>query len=251
MEREEGGDGSCAYGLLAALDASGCALKAVQCVGEHAPSLLLGSGAVASGLYGIGVPALYAFLLFSCRHAIAQAAEARGITSANGETTAVSQALSPEEMVAEVEQAPAGAEGKVGEQELCKALEFLHASLKPDMLYWPLVEALRAVSLTGFLALVAPGTMLQLLCGHHTEALILLIPELMPERFGFVSPLEQQQCPGSIVQQPTTAQSPGLSLLEQGERQSWLPGIAQNDALLQHRQQRIILRLRRQQAIRF
>jgi hypothetical protein len=33
----------------------------------------------------------------------------------------------------------------------------LHESLHPWALYWPLVEAARAILLTGFLALVTPG----------------------------------------------------------------------------------------------
>jgi hypothetical protein len=72
---------------------------------------------LAVALYGIGVPVLYAALLFVSRTAIR-----------DENPTPLSTALS-----------------------------FLHASLHPWALYWPLVEAARAILLTGFLALVTPG----------------------------------------------------------------------------------------------
>jgi hypothetical protein len=97
----------------------------VPCVDKSAPSYLLASGWVAVVLGGIGVPLLYAALLFSCRDTIRQ------------------EAKTP----------------------LSEALTFLHESLNSWALYWPLVETARALTLTGFLALAWPGTMLQLLCG--------------------------------------------------------------------------------------
>jgi len=97
----------------------------VTCVGENAPSALLASGWTAVMLGGVGVPLLYASLLFSCRDAIRD------------------ESKTP----------------------LSEALTFLHGSLNSWALYWPLIETARALILTGFLALAWPGTMLQLLCG--------------------------------------------------------------------------------------
>ena len=97
----------------------------VQCPGERAPPLLLASGMLAVLVFGVAVPVLYAMLLFACRHAIRSEQETP----------------------------------------LSKSLAFLHASLHPWALYWPLIEAARALLLTGFLALVSPGGLLQLLCG--------------------------------------------------------------------------------------
>jgi hypothetical protein len=96
-----------------------------ECSGEHAQPDLLVLGSLAVALYGIGVPLLYAGLLFSCRAAIRRE-----------------------------EETP-----------LSTALAFLHSSLHPWALYWPLVDAARAILLTGFLALVYPGELFQLLCG--------------------------------------------------------------------------------------
>ena len=76
-------------------------------------------------VYGLGVPSLYCALLARCRHDI-QA----------GASTPLSDALA-----------------------------FLHAAFEPRALWWPLVEALRAVLLTGFLALASPGTVTQLFLG--------------------------------------------------------------------------------------
>ena len=76
-------------------------------------------------LYGAGVPLAYAALLWRCRDAIV-----------NGKPDALSRALA-----------------------------FLHSSLNPSALWWPLVEAARALILTGFLALLMPGSITQLLFG--------------------------------------------------------------------------------------
>jgi hypothetical protein len=97
----------------------------VQCSGDHAPGDLLSLGVLAILIYGIGVPVLYLCLLFSCRNAIR------------------SETKTP----------------------LSDALSFLHTSLHPWALFWPIVEALRTILLTGFLALVVPGHIFQLLCG--------------------------------------------------------------------------------------
>ena len=92
---------------------------------HRAPPALLALGALAIALFGIGVPLLYACLLYACRAAIQ-----------NEEETPLSASLA-----------------------------FLHGSLHPWALWWPLVEAARALLLTGFLALVEPGQIFQLLCG--------------------------------------------------------------------------------------
>ena len=42
----------------------------VECPGDHAPQRYVVSGSLAVALYGVGVPLLYACLLYSCRHAI-------------------------------------------------------------------------------------------------------------------------------------------------------------------------------------
>jgi len=97
----------------------------VECDGNHAPSALLAVGALAVGLFGIGVPLLYACLLYACR-----------LTIQNGEETPLSASLA-----------------------------FLHISLHPWALWWPLIEAARALLLTGFLALIEPGELFQMLCG--------------------------------------------------------------------------------------
>ena len=98
---------------------------AVECQDDRAPPHLLALGAVAVGIFGVGVPFLYACLLYSCRVAIRREADTP----------------------------------------LSTALNFLHGSLHPWALFWPLVEASRALLLTGFLALVTPGHIFQLLCG--------------------------------------------------------------------------------------
>jgi hypothetical protein len=97
----------------------------VECHGNRAPFGLLALGLLAVLLYGIGVPVLYGLLLFACRDAIR-----------NEKKTS-----------------------------LANALRFLHSAFHPSALYWPLVEALRAILLTGALALLVPGHIFQLLCG--------------------------------------------------------------------------------------
>ena len=79
---------------------------------------------IAIGLYGIGVPLFYAGLLRSARHAI------------QGE----------------------------GETRLSRALTFLHSAFNYRVLWWPLVEASRILLLIGFLALVEPGSLVQIFC---------------------------------------------------------------------------------------
>ena len=75
--------------------------------------------------YGLGVPLAYTMLLRRCRDAIL-----------SRKPTALSEAL-----------------------------RFLHREMQPAALFWPLVEASRALLLSGFLALLAPGSVTQLLCG--------------------------------------------------------------------------------------
>ena len=45
------------------------------------------------------------------------------------------------------------------------ALAFLHGAFRPDALWWPLVEASRVLLLTGVLALVEPGSLIQIFIG--------------------------------------------------------------------------------------
>ena len=89
----------------------------VLCPNGYAGAPEQPTAVLAVALYGVGVPVLYAALLFVSRKAIR-----------DENPTPLSTALS-----------------------------FLHASLHPWALYWPLVEAARAILLTGFLALVTPG----------------------------------------------------------------------------------------------
>ena len=86
-------------------------------------------------LYGAGVPLTYALLLFRCRHEIL--------------------------------------DGKHGV--LSRALTFLHAALHPSSLWWPLIEAARALLLTGFLALFLPGSITQLMFGLITACSFLVL----------------------------------------------------------------------------
>ena len=89
----------------------------VLCPNGYAGAPEQPTAVLAVALYGVGVPVLYAALLFVSRKAIRD------------------EIPTP----------------------LSTALSFLHASLHPWALYWPLVEAARAILLTGFLALVTPG----------------------------------------------------------------------------------------------
>ena len=107
----------------------------MQCHGDRAPPALLALGSLAIAFFGIGVPLLYAGLLFSCRDAIRR------------------EASTP----------------------LSNTLAFLHASFYPWALGWPLVEAARALLLTGFLALVAPGSIFQLLLGLLVAIVFLVL----------------------------------------------------------------------------
>ena len=107
----------------------------VRCEGSHAPAGLLALGTLAVALFGVGVPLLYASLLYACRDAIRR------------------EAKTP----------------------LSSALDFLHGSLRPSTLWWPLVEAARALLLTGFLALVTPGQLFQLLCGQLVAIAFLVL----------------------------------------------------------------------------
>jgi len=109
----------------------------VVCPGRHAQGTDLLVGAVAVAFYGVGVPMLYTGLLFTCRTAI----------------------------------------GEEKRTPLSDALNFLHGSLHPWALWWPLVEASRTLLLTGFLALIDPGEIFQLLCGQ-VVAIVFLVLQL-------------------------------------------------------------------------
>ena len=105
----------------------------VRVVGErwtaHAPSALWYFALLGPVcLYGAGVPLLYALLLASCRKRI------------------LNEEPSP----------------------LSCALGFLHGTLRSDAIWpcpWPLIEASRALLLTGFASFIEPGTVTQLICG--------------------------------------------------------------------------------------
>ena len=104
-----------------------------ECPTEHAGPEVLILGTAAIVIYGIGVPVLFARLLYTSR---------KGIRAHKENLRAGSQ---PGHLVA--------------------ALSFLHGNLIPDALWWPLVDASRALVLAGLLALVVPGEPIQILCG--------------------------------------------------------------------------------------
>ncbi len=112
--------------------------------------LLFVLGWLAVGLYGFGVPLVYLFLLWTCRKAIL----------GDGACQEACRSISPE---LRRRWADTYAGSNMGQ--LSHALRFLHVELRPEVLWWPLVEALRALVLTGFLALLHPGSITQLLCG--------------------------------------------------------------------------------------
>lgn len=93
----------------------------------HDYALVRVLGVLAVLVYGVGVPLSYALLLATCRRAIR-----------DGQPT-----------------------------KLSSALNFLHGALHPSALWWPLIEASRALILTGVLALGPgePGSLTQLICG--------------------------------------------------------------------------------------
>ena len=104
-----------------------------ECPTEHAGPEVLILGTAAIVIYGIGVPVLFARLLYTAR---------KGIRAQKEKLRTDSQ---PGHLVA--------------------ALSFLHGNLISDALWWPLVDASRALVLAGILALVAPGEPIQILCG--------------------------------------------------------------------------------------
>ena len=97
------------------------------CPTEHAGHGVIALGFIAIVVYGLGVPVLYARLLFTARVDIRSA-----------------------------EPPP---------DSLAPALSFLHGALLPDALWWPLVDASRTLLLTGILALIKPGELIQIFSG--------------------------------------------------------------------------------------
>ncbi len=63
---------------------------------------------------------------------------------------------------------------------LSRALLFLHRELRPSCWYWPLVEAVRSLVLTGFLALVRPGSLSQLLLGLLAASIFFMLQVRRP-----------------------------------------------------------------------
>ena len=91
---------------------------------------------LAIGLYAVLVPIIYAMLLFSSRRALG---------------------------------------GSVAPTALSKGLVFLSKDYLPQTFAWELVEVARKITLTGFLALVQPGSLLQLYLGVAVALCILIL----------------------------------------------------------------------------
>jgi hypothetical protein len=91
--------------------------------------------AVAIGIYPLGIPLLYALLLYRARHAI----------QAGRDTS------------------------------LSKALKFLHKDYRPAFFAWELIENLRRFLLVGVAVLIRPGSLLQLLCATLVTLLLLFV----------------------------------------------------------------------------
>ena len=97
------------------------------CPTKHAGHDVIALGVTAIIFYGIGVPVVYARLLYMAR------ADIRS-------TEPPPSSLAP-------------------------SLSFLHGALLPDALWWPLVDTSRTLLLTGVLALIEPGELIQIFCG--------------------------------------------------------------------------------------
>jgi hypothetical protein len=95
-----------------------------HCPTEHASIEVLALGGAAIAVYGVGVPLTYTFLLYAARREIRKPHHPHG--------------------------------------SFAEALTFLHGSLDARVFWWPLVDASRTVVLTGFLALLAPGQLIQI-----------------------------------------------------------------------------------------
>jgi hypothetical protein len=95
-----------------------------HCPTEHASVEVLTLGSAAIAIYGLGVPLTYASLLFSARSEIRK------------------------------QHHPPGS--------FAEALTFLHGALEARVFWWPLVDASRTLVLTGLLALLAPGQLIQI-----------------------------------------------------------------------------------------
>ena len=112
---------------------------AVECDSESimsAPwSVLLPAG-LAVLMYGVSVPLIFAALLWSCSDAVI---------------------------------------GRSKPTELSRALAFLYEGLNPHVSWWVLFVLARQLVLTGFLALIEPGTLVQLYLGLIVASLSLVI----------------------------------------------------------------------------
>ena len=97
------------------------------CPTEHAGHGVIALGFIAIVVYGLGVPVLYARLLYTARADIRSA-----------------------------EPPP---------DSLAPALSFLHGAFVPDAFWWPLVDTSRTLLLTGVLALIQPGELIQIFSG--------------------------------------------------------------------------------------
>ena len=124
----------------------------VRCVRQasgaySAPDDVITSAWLAIFVYAVLVPALYASLLFICRRSLS------GMESAT---------------------------------ELSRALVFLTKDYRPDRFFWELVEVARKITITGFLALIDPGSLLQLYLAVGL-ALCILILQLYASPYASVS----------------------------------------------------------------
>ena len=101
-----------------------------------APPAILATAWVAVLLYACAVPLLYALLLLAARRPL------------SGDTPPTA---------------------------LSRALQFLARDYEPRVFWWELVEVARKICVTGFLALVEPGTLLQLYLGVVVALCILVL----------------------------------------------------------------------------
>jgi hypothetical protein len=112
---------------------------AVECDSESimsAPWSVLLPAVLAVLMYGVSVPLIFAALLWSCSDAVI---------------------------------------GRSKPTELSRALAFLYEGLNPHVSWWVLFVLARQLVLTGFLALIEPGTLMQLYLGLIVASLSLVI----------------------------------------------------------------------------
>ena len=124
----------------------------VRCVRQAsgaytAPDDVITSAWLAIFVYAVAVPMLYASLLFICRRSLS------GVQPAT---------------------------------ELSRALAFLSKDYQPERFFWELFEVARKITITGFLALIDPGSLLQLYLAVGM-ALCILILQMYASPYASVS----------------------------------------------------------------